>query len=132
MHETATVTGLANDGARWALNKFAERVDCVLEKAGDDDVSFSVQMLPPVEERVALMSLVAGPGLLLDDAKYDSARAELARRLWDHHGLDEVYLGICVIPLFESWVERRTPVGTRPEPTPKPERPSRSGHNRGE
>lgn len=88
MRETVAVTGFVPQASRWAINKYAERVKW-LDDSGDDDVVFVAHVLPPVSERVALMALVAGPGLALDDEQYEVARGQLARRLWDQHRLTE-------------------------------------------
>ena len=86
--KTVAVSGFAPHRSRWAINKYAERVDWV-DDSEDDDVVFVAHVLPPVTERVALMALAAGPELALDDDRYDQARTELARRLWDQHRLGE-------------------------------------------
>lgn len=85
---TVTVSGVVPHKARWAINKYAESVEWRRDETGED-VLFTAQVLPPVPERVALMTLSVGSGMDLDQAEYDTARTELARRLWDHHDLDE-------------------------------------------
>ncbi len=89
MRQTVTVTGFLPHHSRWAINKYAESVEWPGDQSGDDDVRFIAHVLPPVQERVALMSISAGPGMVFDDEKYEMARAELARLLCEHHGLDK-------------------------------------------
>ncbi len=79
------VTGVAGHRQMWAVRHWAERVD--QGEADSADVRFTAWMLPPVADRVALMCLVAGPGIDLDDADLDAGVGAAARELLDHHEL---------------------------------------------
>ena len=87
--DTVTVSGVVPHSARWALNKYAERVTWLDDRLNDQDVAFSAEVLPPVADRVALMALSAGEGIGLNESHYDDALVQLAQSLWDHHGLGE-------------------------------------------
>ncbi len=79
------VTGVAPHRAMWAVRHWAERVDQAQSDA--DDVEFTAWLLPPVDQRVALMCLAGGPGIDLDDPALDRAATRMATELLHHHGL---------------------------------------------
>lgn len=79
------VSGVAPHSVMWAIRHWSERVD---QRASDtDDVAFTAWVLPPVPDRVALMCLVAGPGVDLDDPVLARRTAQRAAELAAHHGL---------------------------------------------
>lgn len=76
-------------GALWAAERFAESTEILSEDA--EDVTVRVHLLPPVAERVAVISLIAGGGaMVVDPVALEPAVATLAHRLLDHHGLGDV------------------------------------------
>ena len=80
------VTLVVPHDGRWAVDLLAERV-AVLE-SDDDDACVTASVLPPVEDRVGLMLLLAGPAAFVTEPDaLASSGARLARRLLDHHGL---------------------------------------------
>lgn len=79
------VRGVAPHARMWAIRHWSERID--QGDADAEDVSFTAWVLPPVPERVALMSLVAGPGVDLDDQELDRAVRTRAHEMLVHHGL---------------------------------------------
>jgi proteasome accessory factor C len=81
------VTGVAPSDRVWAMRRFADRFS-ERDRVGDE-VAFEADYLPPVQWRVALALLVAGPTVRVADPGYHEEAADLARRLWDQHCLDE-------------------------------------------
>ena len=81
---TTTAQVRLPQGAQWAAERFAEHVHVV-----DDDeqqITLRVDLLPPVEQRLGLMLLIAGhPSAVLDPPSMRSAGPELARELLEHH-----------------------------------------------
>lgn len=70
--------------ARWAADMYAERVDVI---ADDElDVTLDLALLPPVEHRLGLLLLAAGPdAAVLDPAALVTAGPRLAAELLAHH-----------------------------------------------
>lgn len=84
-----TVTGVAPAERLWAVRAWAEEVR-ELEPAPDDgSIRFEARLLPPVEWRAALMLVIAGPQVRLDEPRFQEEAQVLARRLWAQHRLDE-------------------------------------------
>jgi proteasome accessory factor C len=79
------VRGVAPHRRMWAIRHWSERVE--QRTADGDDVAFTAWLLPPVADRVALMCLVAGPQVDLDDDDLVTATRSRARELLAHHGL---------------------------------------------
>lgn len=79
------VEGVAPHRAMWVIRHWAERVEQF--QSDSADVRFTAWVLPPVRARVALMALVAGPGVDLDDPDLAAAPTELAAELLAHHRL---------------------------------------------
>ena len=73
---------------RWAIHKYGEAVQWTTGKERDDYAAFESAMLPPLQERAALICLDAGDGSSMDDGGLDRAIMNLAERLWRHHDLD--------------------------------------------
>ena len=81
---TSTVRVRIPHQARWAADMYAEQVDVV----GDDelDVTLDLALLPPVEQRLGLLLLAAGPdAAVLDPAGLVAAGPRLAAELLAHH-----------------------------------------------
>lgn len=70
--------------SRWVAERFAERVDPVEDD--EQQITLDVDLLPPVEQRLGLLLLVAGHGsAVVDLPSLGSAAPELARELLEHH-----------------------------------------------
>ncbi|TDD70275.1 WYL domain-containing protein [Jiangella aurantiaca] len=71
--------------ARWAVDRFAESSELLDED--EESVKLRVRLLPPVERRLGILLLTAGPLAFVTDppALADAGRA-LARELLEHHG----------------------------------------------
>lgn len=85
-HNRATSTARVRlpQGSQWAAERFAEHVDVVEDD--EEQVTLDVALLPPVEQRLGLMLLIAGEGsTVIDPASLRSAGPDLARELLDHH-----------------------------------------------
>lgn len=83
--ELTAITGYVPHSGRWAVDKWAERVEVGSRDAGG--LMFIAHVLPPVEWRCALILLMAGPEAYLEDAELDQQKVDLAQRLLAHHGL---------------------------------------------
>lgn len=71
-------------GSRWAAERFAEQVDTVTDD--EEHLTVDVALLPPVEQRLGLLLLVAGRGShVVDPPSLNSAGPALARELLEHH-----------------------------------------------
>ena len=71
--------------ARWAADMYAEHVRVVQDE--ELSVTLDLDLLPPVDQRVALLLLVSGRAAeVLDPAELTSGRARLAAELLAHHG----------------------------------------------
>jgi proteasome accessory factor C len=69
---------------RWVADRFAEAVEVLSED--DDSQLLSLAVLPPVDQRVGLLVLVAGPGAFVrDPPELRDADRTLARALLAHH-----------------------------------------------
>lgn len=81
---TRTVRMQLPHGARWAADVYAEQVRVV-----DDDelsVTLDLDLLPPVERRVGLLMLAAGPDArVIDPARLVACGPQLAAELLAHH-----------------------------------------------
>lgn len=81
---TETVRVRLPFGARWAAEMYAEQVSVVAED--EAMVTLDLELLPPLQQRVGLLLLVAGPDAEVVDApSLAGARAALALRLLHHH-----------------------------------------------
>ncbi|MFS3128628.1 helix-turn-helix transcriptional regulator [Nocardioides sp. Bht2] len=81
---TTTVTVEVPFSARWAADSYAEQVRVIAEH--EASVELELDLLPPLERRVGLLLLVAGPQAELKaPAALTGARGELARELSEHH-----------------------------------------------
>jgi hypothetical protein len=70
--------------ARWAVDRFAERVEVVQED--EDSVKLRAEMLPPVSRRVGLLLITAGPdAYVMEPAGLRGAGAAVAAELLEHH-----------------------------------------------
>ena len=70
--------------ARWAVDRFAERVEVVQED--EDSVKLRAEMLPPVSRRVGLLLITAGPdAYVMEPADLREAGAAVAAELLEHH-----------------------------------------------
>ena len=71
---------------RWAADLYAESVE-VLE-ADDESVKLALELLPPLEQRVGMLLLAAGPdAFVVAPAELDNAGAVLAEELLLHHNV---------------------------------------------
>ncbi|MGB8019815.1 MAG: WYL domain-containing protein [Candidatus Nanopelagicales bacterium] len=85
-----TVTGVAPAERLWAVRAWAEEVRELGPAAPDGgSIRFEARLLPPVEWRAALMLVIAGPEVRLDEPRFNEEARVLARRLWAQHGLAE-------------------------------------------
>jgi predicted DNA-binding transcriptional regulator YafY len=81
---SVTVELVVPQTGRWAVERFAESVALL----ADDEESVKVRaaLLPPVEQRVGLILICAGPEAFVTAPRSMlDAGADLARRLLDHH-----------------------------------------------
>jgi hypothetical protein len=70
--------------ARWVVERFAESVEVVNESEGE--VRLRAHLLEPIQERLALLHIVAGPSAFVYTPTHlRDAGAGLARRLLEHH-----------------------------------------------
>ena len=86
------VTVLLPVAQLWVAQRFAEHVEVVSADAvsdasqGEAEALVRVHLLPPVEERLGLMLLIAGSEATVDEpVDFDTARADVARALLEHH-----------------------------------------------
>jgi proteasome accessory factor C len=79
------VTGFVPHRGRWAVDKWAERVE--VGRQDETGLEFTAHLLPPVQWRCALMMLMAGPDAWLYEDDLDAERVGLAERLLAHHQL---------------------------------------------
>ena len=69
---------------RWAVEKQAESVEVISED--ETSVRLRANLLMPVQQRVGLMMIDAGPSArVIGPDEYVDAGKELARQLLDHH-----------------------------------------------
>ncbi len=81
---TRTVRVRVPHAARWAGDVYAEQVRVIED--GEVDVTLDLDLLPPVERRVGLMLLAAGPDAsVIDPPAMISAVGEVAAELLAHH-----------------------------------------------
>lgn len=81
---TRTVRMQVPHGARWAADVYAEQVRVV----ADDELSVTLDLdlLPPLERRVGLLMLAAGPDArVIDPARLVACGPQLAAELLAHH-----------------------------------------------
>lgn len=79
------VTGYTPHCGMWAIRHWSERIEEIL--VDSSGVAFAAWLLPPVQPRVALMLLLAGPEADVDDPELSAGRAARAKELLAHHGL---------------------------------------------
>jgi predicted DNA-binding transcriptional regulator YafY len=86
---TTTVRVRLPQGSRWAAERFAERVDTVQDD--EQQITLDVDLLPPVEQRLGLLLLVAGhDSTVVDPPSMRPVGQSLARELLEHHrGADD-------------------------------------------
>lgn len=81
---TTSVLVRVPQSARWAADMYAEAVQVV-----DEDelvATLDLELLPPVEQRVGLLLLAAGPGASVETPEsLRAAAASVARALLEHH-----------------------------------------------
>ncbi|SDU35118.1 helix-turn-helix transcriptional regulator [Jiangella alkaliphila] len=71
--------------ARWAVDRFAESSELLAED--EESVKLRVRLLRPVERRLGILLLSAGPlAFVTDPPELAEAGRRLARELLDHHG----------------------------------------------
>lgn len=81
---TTPVRMVLPHGSRWAADMYAETVTVL--RADEDDVEVSLELLPPLADRVGMLLLAAGSGaFVLDPPDLASAGAVLAEELLVHH-----------------------------------------------
>lgn len=81
---TTRVRLLLPQSARWAADFYAERVEFVEDD--EESVVVDVDLLPPVERRVGMLLLAAGPeAMVLEPAALHAADVVLAAELFWHH-----------------------------------------------
>ncbi len=73
--------------ARWAVDKYAERVELVEDRV--DSARLRVHLLPPARVRVGLMLMVGGPSArVVEPADLAGAGGEAARRMLRRYETD--------------------------------------------
>ena len=83
--ETTTVRIVLPQSARWVADFYAERVTNVSDD--ETDVEVDVELLPPLERRVGMILLAAGPdAFVVSPRELESAGVVLAEELLLHHG----------------------------------------------
>ncbi|RIQ31209.1 helix-turn-helix transcriptional regulator [Jiangella rhizosphaerae] len=84
-HDEQQVELVVPQDARWAVDRFAESSELLDED--EESVKVRVRLRAPVERRLGILLLTAGPLAFVTDppALADAGRA-LARELLDHHG----------------------------------------------
>jgi proteasome accessory factor C len=81
---TTTVRVLLPQDARWAADFYAERVTFVQDD--EQEVVVDLDLLPPLEKRVGMLLLAAGPtAFVVDPPELQDAGAVLAEELLVHH-----------------------------------------------
>lgn len=81
---TTTVRVRVPYQARWAADSYAEQVRVVAEH--ESAVELELALLPPLERRLGLLLLVAGPEAdVIEPTALAGSRAELARELRQHY-----------------------------------------------
>lgn len=81
---TTTVRVVLPHEARWAADMYAERVR--VAEADDDDVTLDLELLEPLDRRVGMLLLAAGPdAFVVDPPEFDHLGATLAEELLLHH-----------------------------------------------
>ncbi|HWJ81371.1 MAG TPA: WYL domain-containing protein [Nocardioides sp.] len=82
---TAPVEVVLPHSGRWAADMYAETVEVL--QADEESVKLRLQLLPPLEQRVGLLLLAAGPdAFVVAPAELANAGAVLAEELLVHHG----------------------------------------------
>jgi proteasome accessory factor C len=81
-----TVRGQVPIERLWVIERAAEETRTWNLEPGI--VAFEADLLPPVAWRAGRMMAVAGAGARLEDPALAAGAAQIARELWDHHGLD--------------------------------------------
>ena len=81
------VTVVVPQGARWVVERHAESAEVLQED--EESVKLRDNLLPPVQRRVGLVLLVAGPDAFrTEPADLRDAGRDLARELLAHHAPD--------------------------------------------
>lgn len=84
---TTRVEVVLPHAARWAADMYAERV-AVLQ-ADEESVKLALDLLPPLERRVGMLLLAAGPdAFVVSPPELDVAGVELAEELLIHHSVN--------------------------------------------
>ena len=83
---TTLVRVLLPQGARWAADFYAEKVTFVEDD--EESVVVDLELLPPLERRVGMLLLAAGPdAFVIDPRELDHAGVVLAEELLVHHSV---------------------------------------------
>lgn len=83
---TTTVKVVVPQAARWAADFYAERV--VVQEDDEEMAGLVLELLPPVEERVGLLLLAAGPdAFVVSPPELESAGVVVAETLLVHHAV---------------------------------------------
>ncbi|WP_222851009.1 WYL domain-containing protein [Phytoactinopolyspora mesophila] len=70
--------------SRWVVERFAESVEVINET--EDEVRLRAHLLEPIEERLALLHVVAGPSAFVyTPTRHRDVGVGLAKRLLEHH-----------------------------------------------
>jgi hypothetical protein len=85
---TTTVTGVVPADRLWVVEMAAESLS--VTKRQDDLVWFTAELLPPVAWRAGRLTVVAGDRTQVDSPQARAAAAAIARRVWEHHRLDDL------------------------------------------
>lgn len=84
--ERAVVDVVLPHSGRWAADMYAEDVEVL--QADEEVVKLRLGLLPPLEQRVGMLLLAAGPeAFVVDPPALDSAGAVLAEELLTHHSV---------------------------------------------
>lgn len=85
--ERTTVDVVLPHSGRWAADMYAEDVEVL--QADEEVVKLRLGLLPPLEQRVGMLLLAAGPeAFVVDPPELDTAGAVLAEELLTHHTTD--------------------------------------------
>lgn len=84
--ERTVVDVVLPHSGRWAADMYAEDVEVL--QADEEVVKLRLGLLPPLEQRVGMLLLAAGPeAFVVDPPALDSAGAVLAEELLTHHSV---------------------------------------------
>lgn len=85
-HRRVTTVDLCvPQGYAWVVDRYAESTEVVDQDLADSTIR--ARFLPPVNERLGLILVTAPGSFVVEPAQANEAGPQMARRLWEHHGL---------------------------------------------